>query len=180
MPETKTVDADGGTLTTLIEPRRYTISYEKKEGRVNYGNESVFLSAQVPIADGTSAEVIEKEIREEFAFIKTLALRELGTPFGQNQETGVVAPLETHDVRAAAPTRKPQYAKKASGGQSGGRTDRTADWQHLVDNFGDYYDNRENKRNPNGPDFKHKQNGTALWLNTAPQFALDFLNGGVI
>jgi hypothetical protein len=40
---------------------------------------------------------------------------------------------------------------------------------HVADldaNPGDYYDNRANKKNPKGPDFKHKRTGVALWLRT--------------
>lgn len=45
----------------------------------------------------------------------------------------------------------------------------------------DYYDNRGNKKNPAGPDFKHKQNGDGLWLGgryPAPQWVTQRLGVG--
>jgi len=33
-----------------------------------------------------------------------------------------------------------------------------------------WWDNREGKRNPKAPDFKHKDDGRALWLNSAPDW----------
>jgi hypothetical protein len=45
-------------------------------------------------------------------------------------------------------------------------------WRDLVENFGDYYDNRPQKANgeykSNAPDFKHRDSGEAIWL-TAPR-----------
>ena len=41
---------------------------------------------------------------------------------------------------------------------------------------GEVWDNRGNKKNPNGPDLKHKDTGEGLWLGgryPAPQWVLD-------
>ena len=41
------------------------------------------------------------------------------------------------------------------------------DWDDLCNNFDDWYDNRASKAQgkvPRGPDFKHKQDGTGIWL----------------
>ncbi|KAM7501396.1 hypothetical protein LguiB_000300 [Lonicera macranthoides] len=37
-------------------------------------------------------------------------------------------------------------------------------WQAFFANPVDWWDNRKNKRNPNYPDFKHKDTGEALWV----------------
>lgn len=39
-------------------------------------------------------------------------------------------------------------------------------WREVFDNPDAFWDNRFNKRNPKSPDFKHKQTGSALWINS--------------
>jgi hypothetical protein len=39
-------------------------------------------------------------------------------------------------------------------------------WRDLSDNFGQWWDNRKDKRNPRAPDFKRKNDGEALWLDS--------------
>lgn len=41
-------------------------------------------------------------------------------------------------------------------------------WRDLVRNPAKWWDNRVDKKNPRGPDFKHKESGEALWLRGAP------------
>lgn len=49
-------------------------------------------------------------------------------------------------------------------------------WRNLVDNPSKWWDNRSNKLKPNSPDFKHKDTGDALWLNSyTPQWVLQKL-----
>ncbi|XP_073044407.1 protein OSB2, chloroplastic-like [Primulina eburnea] len=45
-------------------------------------------------------------------------------------------------------------------------------WKNLVENPNKWWDNRANKRNPKGPDFKHKETGEALWLSSSPAWVL--------
>ncbi|KAL3628546.1 hypothetical protein CASFOL_027592 [Castilleja foliolosa] len=45
-------------------------------------------------------------------------------------------------------------------------------WKNLVENPGNWFDNRMNKKNPKAPDFKHKESNDALWLNRCPDWAL--------
>lgn len=45
-------------------------------------------------------------------------------------------------------------------------------WKNLVENPDKWWDNRANKRNPKGPDFKHKETGEALWLSSSPAWML--------
>ncbi|OIV91350.1 hypothetical protein TanjilG_01968 [Lupinus angustifolius] len=37
-------------------------------------------------------------------------------------------------------------------------------WNTFFANPGEWWDNRKNKKNPKGPDFKHKDTGEALWI----------------
>ncbi|CAH9090188.1 unnamed protein product [Cuscuta europaea] len=48
-------------------------------------------------------------------------------------------------------------------------------WKSLVENPGKWWDNRSNKRNEKGPDFKNKDSGEALWIRDAPGWAISKL-----
>lgn len=73
-----------------------------------------------------------------------------------------------------------QNFQPAPGAGGGSKVDQ--EWQALFNNPSGYYDNRQDKKSPNGPDFKNKQTGDGLWLNgkygPAPQWVLDRLQGG--
>lgn len=43
--------------------------------------------------------------------------------------------------------------------------DRLHLWQVFFSNPYEWWDNREGKKNPRQPDFKHKDTGEALWLS---------------
>ncbi|XP_012574795.1 protein OSB2, chloroplastic-like isoform X2 [Cicer arietinum] len=59
------------------------------------------------------------------------------------------------------PVVKPKQAK--DGDQS---------WNDLVQNPAKWWDNRLNKKNERGPDFKHKETGEGLWLKDSPSWVL--------
>ncbi|XP_076914622.1 protein OSB2, chloroplastic-like [Bidens hawaiensis] len=48
-------------------------------------------------------------------------------------------------------------------------------WKHLIENPNKWWDNRVDKKNVKGPDFKNKDSGKALWLTDAPSWALSSL-----
>ncbi|KAL8226120.1 hypothetical protein R6Q57_018677 [Mikania cordata] len=48
-------------------------------------------------------------------------------------------------------------------------------WKHLIENPNKWWDNRLDKKNEKGPDFKNKDSGKALWLGGAPSWALSSL-----
>ncbi|XP_076910472.1 protein OSB2, chloroplastic-like [Bidens hawaiensis] len=48
-------------------------------------------------------------------------------------------------------------------------------WKHLIENPNKWWDNRLDKKNAKGPDFKNKDSGKALWLTSAPSWALSSL-----
>ncbi|KAK9861227.1 hypothetical protein WJX84_009182 [Apatococcus fuscideae] len=46
-------------------------------------------------------------------------------------------------------------------------------WRVFFQDRSRWWDNRQNKRNPRAPDFKHKDTGDGIWLSSAPQWAQD-------
>nr|XP_011460464.1 PREDICTED: protein OSB3, chloroplastic/mitochondrial-like isoform X2 [Fragaria vesca subsp. vesca] len=54
-----------------------------------------------------------------------------------------------------------------------GRGDKS--WKDLVENPDKWWDNRLQKWNAKGPDFKHKETGEALWLTNSPGWAIPML-----
>lgn len=45
-------------------------------------------------------------------------------------------------------------------------------WNDLVQNPAKWWDNRLDKRNEKAPDFKHKDTGEGLWLDSSPSWVL--------
>ncbi|KAI9118752.1 hypothetical protein K1719_010197 [Acacia pycnantha] len=45
-----------------------------------------------------------------------------------------------------------------------------ASWKDVVENPDKWWDNRLNKKSQRSPDFKHKETGEALWLNSSPSW----------
>lgn len=45
-------------------------------------------------------------------------------------------------------------------------------WKDLLENPNKWWDNRSKKSNPRSPDFKHKDSGEGLWLDTSPAWVL--------
>ncbi|KAK7345883.1 hypothetical protein VNO77_16498 [Canavalia gladiata] len=60
------------------------------------------------------------------------------------------------------------FAMAGSGSRVGYSANNTGSvvelWQAFFANPGEWWDNRGKKRNPKGPDFKHKDTGEALWI----------------
>ncbi|KAK7379950.1 hypothetical protein VNO78_32218 [Psophocarpus tetragonolobus] len=56
-------------------------------------------------------------------------------------------------------------SKKAKDGRGGDES-----WNDLVQNPAKWWDNRLDKRNEKSPDFKHKETGEGLWLNSSPSW----------
>lgn len=64
--------------------------------------------------------------------------------------------------------------KQGDEGQSERRRSSKTDdsWKSLVENPEKWWDNRMKKKNPKAPDFRHKDTGEVLWLNSSPPWAL--------
>ncbi|OIW03991.1 hypothetical protein TanjilG_30267 [Lupinus angustifolius] len=98
-------------------------------------------------------------------------------PDFKNKETGealwlngaakwVLSKLEGTEIDV--PVVESKQATTAKGDES---------WNDLLNNPDKWWDNRSNKKNEKGPDFKNKETGEALWLNGAPKWVLSKLEG---
>ena len=78
-------------------------------------------------------------------------------------------------TRASKP---PPPPPPPSGG--GYQSPKDALWRSVFDAPDRWWDNRENKRNPKAPDYKHKESGEGLWVNgrDTPPWVNERLMGG--
>jgi single-strand DNA-binding protein len=89
----------------------------------------------------------------------------------QRQNTGA----SQQQARAAAPRQM---------GMASGTSPKEALWRSLAEKPETWYDNRDKKAqpgaNPKSPDFKHKESGDALWIDSrdTPAWVLETLSGG--
>lgn len=168
-----TVSADGQVISETVGQQNLTLSFAKKVGKPNYGNEEFFLSAQIAVDNLEDLDNVENQLRTVAAFVKSFVYTQLDVPFAMDEKTGVVveagAPVET--VKAAAPQRavaKPAARKAAAS------NNKDALWQELLDNPKAFFSNVEKKASgdysPKSPDYKHKDSGQGLWLDAAPDF----------
>lgn len=67
-----------------------------------------------------------------------------------------------------------QGVERTGGGRKKGSNQENL-WRNFVENPNKWWDNRLGKRSPKAPDFKHKETGEALWLNSSPNWALSSL-----
>lgn len=151
---------------------------------------SIFL--QVPLVDGVTPEAITEQVEAGFATAKALIYTQLGLD-ATVQENGVVtSPAQVGTPKAAAKGGARKGGASKAGGASKGTSnfkqftdeEKEEGWVALanadVEDKGSYlqitagdetvYDNRESKKSPNGPDFKFKDSGLALWLKDAPEW----------
>lgn len=162
-----TYDDNGNVLSQHIKPNTYTISFGKKIGKPNYGNEEFSIFAQLDVLPNDTLDDLEAKIKETAAFVKGVVFQQLGLMHGVDERTGVVQAVE--DAMETKPAGRPSPPRRAGTERSsGGNSD--ALWQDLFDNKQQWYDNRGTKTNPRGPDFKRKSDGQALWINSAPSW----------
>lgn len=64
----------------------------------------------------------------------------------------------------------PRSRAAAPSGQGSASGDMAALWREFADSPQSFWDNREGKRNPRAPDFKHKETGKGLWVESAPEW----------
>lgn len=162
-------DSDGNITATAVKGITWTVQYSRKMGRENYGSEEAGVFAQIEVADDDDLATIESKVNATYAFVKTAVLTQLGVE--TVADGGVVRDVPANKP-AAKPATKPAPRKTVTKAN-----DKAPLWQDWIDNPDDWWDNRNDKRNPKAPDFKHKKSGEALWLSSAPEFAKLVLNG---
>lgn len=172
MSKVTTVDNDGDVVSTSVGTNNVTVSFAKKHGRENYGNEELFTSMQLDVDTDEPATEIEGRIKGAIAFLKTIVYEQFGVD-STVSESGVV-----NDV----PQPEKQKAKSGGGGKpastpktpSGDAPSKDELWLMLAEDQSLFYDNRESKESgkysAKSPDFKHKDSGAGLWLDKAPAF----------
>jgi hypothetical protein len=168
MPIERTLTPEGVIVSEHHKPQTITLSFEKKVGKPNYGNEAFSLFAQVDVDPSDDLAIIEAKLNDMAAFCKGYVYKQLGLTFGRDEASGVIVSLD--DEVPAAPAPKPARATAAP---SGG--DKEALWRELDENPSKFFDNRQGKTNPKAPDFKRKGTGEPLWLNNAPAWMKDKL-----
>ena len=156
---------------TTTSPK-IVISFEKKVGKPNYGNESAFISLEVDAPIGASPEECMGLAHAAFGFVKAQVYKQLGLIYGTDDATGIIVPVEAaveNPPQAQAPARReapPAPSRPASKPQADGER---IGWGEYFKNPQDFYDNRATKTGRQ-PDFKHKRTGQAFWLSSAPDW----------
>lgn len=149
------------TEEQIVEAPRATVYYERKVGLPEYGNVVAGIHIQVPTSPGDDLEQIASNAKAAFFDAKALVYQELGIVSALTEENILVekaarqlGAVSVND--AAAPARSDHTA---------GSNSKDALWEDLQNNPKNWYDNRVDKKNPKGPDFKQKAGAKeALWL----------------
>jgi hypothetical protein len=163
-----------------------TVSFSRKISVRQYesAEASVFIQFPIP-TEGDADEIRSQTLSNARAAMfeaKGLVLEELGLEF-QVDENGVLHELITKnlgnvtEIRNTAPTDNtpapvgdatstsdsaPYSADTQDKGErAANKSWAVARWNSHPHEF---WDNRANKRNPKGPDLKHKETGLAVWL----------------
>ena len=166
-----TVDDSGNVIDAKFEAPRMTVSYERKVNLGNYESASVFVSMQVDAGD-TKDETLQA-IKDAFLMVRGSAYEQLGIQFtidetliAREKLERTFGPVELVEGQEAKAYNKPAALTPPSKPRSDtvAPKSKKALWQELSDNPSNWFDNRENKRNPKAPDFKRKNTGEGLWM----------------
>lgn len=161
-----------------------TVSFSRKIAVRQYesAEASVFIQFCIP-TEGDAESIRHQTLSNARAAMfeaKGLVLEELGLEF-QVDDNGVLHELLTKslgnvtEVRAVAPTQNNEPAAVAETSAAPPYSSDTQDKSERASNKAwamsrwashphEFWDNRANKRNPKGPDLKHKETGLAVWL----------------
>jgi len=167
--------ADGKIVSETLGQQNLTLSFAKKVGKPNYGNEEFFLSAQIAVDDLSDLDAVEAALRPVAAFVKSFVYGQLDVEFAMDEKTGVI--VEVGGAIEAAPKAAPKAAQprpvasKPQARKNGNKDDLG---QELLDNPKAFFSNVEKKAageySAKSPDYKHKDSGQGLWLDAAPDF----------
>jgi len=171
-----------------------TVSFSRKVAVRQYesAEASIFVQFDIP-TDGTPDEQraqLLANARAAMFTAKALVLEELGLEFtvsdggiihevlqknfGKVTEVTAAEPSTTHAIpQQVAITEQPATAGEvppnpphAPDTQDKQERIENKKWAlaRIASNPEDWWDNRNSKRNPKAPDYKHKQNGMGVWL----------------
>lgn len=179
MPKETTTDNAGFVTSITTKQPTFTLSFAKKVGKPNYGNEEFSIFAQVDVEDASDLAALETQLDATAAFIKGYVFKQLGLMAAVDQQSGVIMAVE-----AAAPTPAPQAPRQSSAParpsykkQGGPIPQDDTLWQEWLDNVDAFYDNRDKKASgqwkPNASDFSRKADKKGIWLKDMPQWVKD-------
>lgn len=184
MSKSTTYDTDDQVVSSTISTNTVTVGYARKMGRENYGNEEASIFLQTDITEEDDMGTIEQKVRSAYTFAKAIVLSELGVGSAED-EGGVIRDVPQIAAPKPATTHPRTHATSAPVQKgAGGSADKGSLWEHWLNNPNDWWDNRENKRNPKAPDFKGKDGtahaGEGLWIKSKdiPGFAVAALELG--
>ncbi|XP_062208077.1 protein OSB3, chloroplastic/mitochondrial-like isoform X2 [Phragmites australis] len=93
--------------------------------------------------------------------------------FGSGYDAGRKDKPFDNDTRKGAGTNWMKFRKSPDASAVSKQKLEADLWRDLVDNSENWWDNRSDKLTSKHPDFKHKESGQALWINTkSPQWAI--------
>jgi hypothetical protein len=177
-------------MTVLPTPLTSTISFSRKISVRPYESAEASMFMQFEI-DPDNPEVTLASAKHAFFQAKALVFEELGLEFSI-EDGGVIRELLTKNfgavtevtnspaaVAPAATQSAPESVSHAAPAPAGGanppysadtmdKNEKAANktWAlaRIASNPDEFWDNRENKRNPKAPDYKGKTNNIAVWL----------------
>jgi hypothetical protein len=154
----------------------FTVFAGRKNGLPNYSNREAALHGQVSVPTNASLEDVEGKVDAMFTFLESKVAQRLGLTWSVDDSGRVVVLEDLATGNAAKPAQaRASAAPKATAARKGGSKPDPAPYWDLLQteiNAGEivsFWDNRVGKTNPRGPDFKHKTDQFALWLNDAPE-----------
>lgn len=156
------------------EGPKVTVGFERSVKIRDYETAKASVFIQVPTSPGDNLDTIVDNLKPTFAAAKSTVFEQLGIPFEVDPtELVVFELLEKHlgavevdvvsEVAATAPANVTTEHKPASGGTPAPTT-KDGLWAELEANPKRWFDNREDKKSANGPDFKRKYTKEGLWL----------------
>lgn len=184
MAKETTTDSTGAVISVSTKAPTYTVSFGKKVGKPNYGNEEFSIFAQVEVDPADDLAVVEAKLDAASTFVKAFVYKQLGVMSAVNTDTGVVTAIEAQVVPVVAAA-KPAYSKPAGrpaggGGGRGKRPEPTELWQQWLDDSTQFFDNTAKKASgqykDNASDYTHKETRESLWIKDMPQWVKDALD----
>lgn len=166
MPRETTTTADGEVTEVTIRPRKITVGFTRKLRPANYSYdyETVEGSAHVEadVDENANSADVDASVKEAWTLAKSSVYEQLGVAYEVDASSQVARELLETKAGASKVASKPkkQTAKKStSAPKSQGDL-----WNDLLENPQNWWDNREDKRNPRAPDFKKAGTNEGLWI----------------
>jgi hypothetical protein len=165
------VDADGSVIQATYASPRITVSFSRKVNLGNYESAEAYVAVQSDVAIDASDEDKVNAVKSAFLLARASAYEQLGIKFNVDDATVVQERLERVFGPVEVVEERPNYTEvdipqppTAPRSDTAAPKSKKALWEELASNPERWYDNRVNKKNPKGPDFKRKATGEGLWL----------------